>query len=232
MIPLDDSTVSLQLDPGHRHLEPEMLDWAEVEISTPNGAGRQVRLMVHENDPARQELVASRGHETTSASQMIRRLDLQDTIPVEPNIAAGYTIRTTNPEDPDDCRRVADLLNEAFGRTSHTAAEYQWFTRQAPSFRQYLDLAAVAPDGTFAAYVGIPYDGVNRRGIFEPVCTGPAHRRLGLGKALMREGLRRLDSLGAVDVVVETGAAVTANALYDSLGFTDTVRGWFWRKIL
>ena len=49
--------------------------------------------------------------------------------------------------------------------------------------------------------------------------------------ALMQEGLRRLRALGAVDVTVDTGDMAPANALYDSLGFTEAHRGYEWRKV-
>lgn len=62
--------------------------------------------------------------------------------------------------------------------------------------RPELDLVAVAPDGRFAAYVGIPYDEFNQRGIFEPVCTHPDHRQKGLAKVLVQEGLHRLKAHG------------------------------------
>ena len=44
-----------------------------------------------------------------------------------------------------------------------------------------------------------------------PVCTHPDHRRLGMAASLMREGLLRLRSTGAIDVTVDTGdlAALT-----------------------
>ncbi len=125
-------------------------------------------------------------------------------------------------------RQIADLLNAAFKRTFHNALEYQQFTRQATCFNSELDLVAVTEDGRFAAYVGIPYDEFNKRGIFEPVCTHPDHRKKGLGKALMQEGLRRLKESGASDVVVETGDMIPANLLYNSIGFTEKYTGNYW----
>jgi len=65
-----------------------------------------------------------------------------------------------------------------------------------------LDLVAVAPDGTLAAYVGMPYDASNRLGSFEPVCTHPDHRRRRLACVLMLEGIRRLRSIGAIEAMV------------------------------
>ena len=99
-----------------------------------------------------------------------------------------------------------------------------------PSFRCELDLVAVAPDGTFAAYVGIPYDEANRLGIFEPVCTHPDHLRRGLARALMTEGLLRLWAMGAQEAIVGTGDMVAANGLYTGMGFTEAYRNWIWRK--
>ncbi|KAA3658119.1 MAG: N-acetyltransferase, partial [Chloroflexi bacterium] len=70
----------------------------------------------------------------------------------------------------------------------------------------------------------------NKMGIFEPVCTHPDHRQKGLGKALMQEGLLRLKAMGAVHVTVETGDMIPANKLYNSIGFTEKYKGFYWRK--
>ncbi len=227
------STVYLEIHPDYRHLEPEMVAWAEAHLRGPmkEGDGEQIHFFVYEYDTMRQELLAGRGYEQMPYGGVIRHMHFGEQELAQPQVATGYTMRVTNPEDTADCQRIADLLNAAFGRTFHTAAEYQWFTRKAPSFHQYLDLVAVASDGSFASYVGIPYDDVNRRGIFEPVCTHPDHRQRGLGKALMQEGLLRLQALGAVDVTVETGDMIPANALYNSLGFTQVEKGHYWRKL-
>jgi GNAT superfamily N-acetyltransferase len=225
---------SLQLHPDYRNLEPEMLDWAEANAAGPmeNGDGLHLHIGAFAHDSVRQALLEQRGYEQMTFGWVVRQLRFEECNLKQPNLADGYTLRTTIPENITDDQRIADLLNAAFGRTFHNAAEYQWFTRKAPSFRQYLELVATAPDGTFAAYVGVPFDDVNGRGIFEPVCTHPDHRQKGLAKALMQEALLRLHTTGAVDVTVETGDAVPANALYNSLGFTRTEKGYYWRKLL
>ena len=127
---------------------------------------------------------------------------------------------------------MADLLNAAFSRDFHTAAEYHVFVTQSPSFRNDLNLVAEEPDGSFAAHVGITYDGANRRGLYEPVCTHPRHQRRGLARTLMLDGLCRLKALGAADAYVDSGEKVAANCLYDAVGFTEAYRGYLWRKVL
>jgi mycothiol synthase len=69
-----------------------------------------------------------------------------------------------------------------------------------------------------------------RIGMFEPVGTHPAHRRRGLGKAVMVEGLWRLQALGAIVAYVGVGTGVAANRLYESVGFTDYDVECCWQK--
>jgi mycothiol synthase len=223
----------LQLHPDYRHLEPEMIDWAENHLSKPteDGKQRQLELFVNEYDTYRKRLLYERGYQKLKQGGVTRHMRLGKQPLAQPQLAAGYTLRTTNPDDPDDCQRIADILNAAFNRNFHTGREYQNFTRNAPCFRRDLDLLAVAPDGSFAAYAGIPYDEANKLGIFEPVCTHPNHQRKGLGKALMQEGLIRLKANGAVDVTVGTGDMIPANRLYNSLGFTEAYKGYIWQKV-
>jgi GNAT superfamily N-acetyltransferase len=229
----------LQVHGDYRHLEDEMIAWAEANLAGPaTGAGvRELEIYVYEWDAHRQRLLQARGFVKTEVWGMLRHLRLGRQPLPAPEVAPGYTLRATRAPatssggDGDDCQRIADLLNAAFGRTFHNAAEYRNFTLYAPCFRRELDLVVEAPDGTLAAYVGIPYDPVNRCGIFEPVCTHPDHRRLGLAAALMAEGLRRLRAVGAVAATVDTGDRLPANRFYDSLGFTEAYRGWTWRKV-
>ena len=233
VLPEGRSDAHLNIHPDFRYLEGEMIDWAEAHLRHPMSDSDDAHLFIYANeyDLLRQRLLVERGFKQTEYWGMIRHMRLGEQPLAEPASHAGYTMRTTQIDDLDDCRRIADLLNAAFGRTLHNAQEYQNFCRLAPCFHADLDLVAVAPDGAFAAYVGVPYDDANRRGIFEPVCTHPDHQRKGLAKALMQEGLLRLRALGAVDVTVDTGDMTPANRLYDSLGFTEAYKGYAWEKV-
>lgn len=223
----------LQVHPDYRYLENDLVAWAEGNLGAEDAEGRrQLQIYTYEYDALRRQTLAARGYEKMTYGGMIRhlRLGCQPRPLVE--VAPGYTLRTTQPDDLDDCQRIADLLNAAFNRTIHNAQEFQNFARRAPCFRADLDLVAVAPDGSFAAYVGIPYDEANRWGIFEPVCTHPDHQRKGLGRALMSEALLRLWQFGATDASVDTGDMVAANAFYTAMGFTEAYKGFSWRKWL
>jgi len=223
---------ALFVHPDYRHLEPEVVDWAEEHLTEPLEDGRrQVQFYVYDYDAWRQRLLADRGYEKQVAGGAVRRLRFGQQPLVRPAPAQGYQLRTTRPKDDADAQQIADLLNAAFKRDFHNKAEYQTFARLAPSFHPDLDLVAVAAGGVFAAYVGIPYDRANQIGIFEPVCTHPDHRRKGLAQVLMKEGLLRLRALGAQYAMVDTGDMVPANQLYEAMGFSEIYRGTYWKRV-
>ena len=68
-------------------------------------------------------------------------------------------------------------------------------------------------------------------GSFEPVGTAPEYQRLGLGKAVMHEGMRRLEKVGADMAFVGSGSD-KASAFYTSIGFTQSDLSEMWTKIL
>lgn len=225
--------VHVQIHPDYRHLEDEIFAWAEEHLAVTTKEGqRELTTFIFAYDALHQSLLARRGYKKTDDYGVTRRMRLGKGPLIPPQLAEGYTLRTTQPDDIANCQKIADLLNAAFRRNFHTAVEFHTFTRLAPSYRPELDLVAVAPDGTFAAYVGIAYDEANRRAIFEPVCTHPDHRQKGLAQNLMREGLLRLRALGVVDVFVDTGDMLPANRLYDSIGFSEVQKTFAWRKVV
>ncbi|MCX6094964.1 MAG: GNAT family N-acetyltransferase [Candidatus Bipolaricaulota bacterium] len=104
---------------------------------------------------------------------------------------------------------VGDVTNEQYAR----------FMRM-PGYDRDLDVVAVAPDGTIAAYVNGWLDPVNKIGDFGPVGAREAYRRQGLTRAVLFECLRRMKARGMDRVCVSTGEGnVAARGLYESVGF-------------
>jgi GNAT superfamily N-acetyltransferase len=215
--------------PAYRHLADEVVAWSEATAA--RLGDDRVLLHVWDSDLVLRRVAEERGYAVTD-EWGIAWLARPGRWPIpEPAVPDGYVMRQTLPGAADD-EAIAVLLNAAFGRTFHHADEHRAFAANAPSFRRDLDLVAVAPDGSLAAYAAVCWDGANRHAVFEPVCTHPDHRQRGVARALMLEGMRRARDLGAATIGVETGDLDPANALYGSLPFAEVYRGWMWKKEL
>ncbi len=108
---------------------------------------------------------------------------------------------------------------------------WTWYSniQRMPLYRRDLDLVGVAPDGKIASFCTLWYDDVTRTAYFEPVGTMPEHQRRGLGKAMLVEGLRRLQRLGG-DLAFVGSYSEAAGALYASAGFIDYDLSEPWEK--
>jgi GNAT superfamily N-acetyltransferase len=99
---------------------------------------------------------------------------------------------------------------------------WEWYrnVQRAPLYRRDLDLVVEAPSGELAAFCTVWLDDACQIGLFEPVATHPDYLRRGLGSAVMAEGLRRLQHMGAVMAYVGSYSE-SAGGLYASMGFTE-----------
>ena len=220
--------------PRHRALADELLDWAEQRRRGRRAAGDEpvtFTAWAFDGDRERVAILERRGYARGDRFYHYRLRGV-DGPPPPLALPPGYTLRHVDGEE-DVERRVA-VHRDAFAPSRYTAAKHRAVMR-APTYRPELDLVVVASDGTFAAFAIVWYDAANRLGVFEPVGVHSAHRRQGLGAAIMREGLRRLAALGARPTTVMGGggpAAEAANRLYNAAGFPVLDRNRAWTKRL
>ena len=97
--------------------------------------------------------------------------------------------------------------------------------RRRPHFDPRLSLTAIAPEGEKAAYCCLWYRPDTDYAYVEPICTVPRFRGRGIAGALLREGLRRVRSLGAKEAYV-----ISDLGFYEKLGFETARRYRFWWK--
>lgn len=216
------SDVFLQVHPAHRSaaLEKVMLDVAEQHFAL-NTAPRRLCVWADSQDMLRPALLLQRGYAKADWPEFQRRRRLDQAIPEVP-LADGYMIRALG--DVDELPRRSWASWRAF-HPDEPDEKYEGWTwypnvQRAPLYRRDLDLVAIAPDGSVAAFCTVWFDDVTRAGVFEPVGTVPEHQRRGLGKAIMHEGLRRLQRLGATQAHVGSYSPA-AHALYASVGFVE-----------
>ena len=200
-------------------LAADMLAAAEANLM------HEGRLVVFADsaDTQRMDLLQARGYTRGEWPEHQWRHDFDIPVPDVP-APAGFTLRALggaeelparswcswrafHPDDPDDKYQGHD-----------------WYARniqREPLYRRDLDIIAVPEGESFvvAAFTTIWYDDVTRTAYFEPVGTAPEYQRRGLGRALLMEGLRRLQHLGCKRAFVG-GYSEAANGLYRAV-FSD-----------
>jgi len=138
----------------------------------------------------------------------------------DPAMPDGFSVRPV--AGVQEAERRAAASHAAFASPLPFEAYCQRYVdfMRSPAYVPEHDLVVASPDGRFAAFCIIWTDPLNRVGLFEPVGTHPDFQRLGLGKAVMAEGLRRLQAQGMRSAIV--GAEhdnPAALRLYQSLDF-------------
>jgi GNAT superfamily N-acetyltransferase len=205
-----------------RALEAKIMLWAEECLSgiVQTHGGANIRMMwVNESDVLRTRWLEMRGFNRSAFFMRVLHRTLDEPLP-ETQLPHSYTIHRVNGEQ--EVRQRATVSHAAFG-SSRAFESYQQrmlnFMR-SPVYRNVQDLVTVAPDGRFASFCIIWPDPVTKVGLFEPVGTHPDFQHKGLGKAIVTEGLRRLQAQGMKQAIVCTEYNnPAALKLYESAGF-------------
>ena len=214
-----------QFHPAHHKPEliSEMLDAAEAQLPNQKDDGKKELIVwVNAADDLMKGLFTERGYVRSkySAEHMRRRFfttPIPDTVP-----QSGYTIRSLGDESELPARSWLSWKVFHPDEPDEKYEGWEWYknVQRVPLYNRDLDIVAVAPDGELAAFCTVWVDEVTHTAVFEPVGTHPDHQKRGLGKAVMSEGLRRAQKLGATLATVSSYGKA-AHALYESMGFTE-----------
>jgi mycothiol synthase len=214
-----------QIHPAYHSLEllSEMLEVAEQKLpNTKDDGKKELIAWVNAGDTVHKETLTQRGYARSKflAEHMRRRLFTRPVPDFTP--PAGYTVRALGDESELPARSWLSWKAFHPDEPDEKYQGWEWYrnVQRIPIYRRDLDILAVAPDGELAAFCTVWFDDITRTAVFEPVGTHPSHQKRGLGKAVMSEGLRRAQRLGATLATVSS-YSTGAHALYESMGFTD-----------
>lgn len=215
----------IQRHPHHTDILGEMLDFAEHRLA--GTERRHLRLFVYEHDTDLLSLVKERGYRKVEEDWDYDQEYIVKDVP-GPDLPAGYSIKSMAEIDDLEGRGRAFGLGFDHPEPIHWAPVHVYRELQmAPDYRKDLDICVVSPDGEIVSFCIMWYDAVNRIASLEPVGTVPEHRRLGLAREAIREGLRRVSALGAERAIVGGG-----QRYYESIGFEKTIMCYGWVKDL
>jgi ribosomal protein S18 acetylase RimI-like enzyme len=221
------------------NLHLEILEWADQRARALQGTG-QGRPMwfvnvfscqkerIRQLEEAGYRCQADVGED--SWSKVLMRLDgqtfIRDYAP-----PPGFVVRPLKGEE--EVHAYVELHRSVFESKTMTP-EWRSRTLRHPAYRPGLDLVVEAPDGRLAAFciawLDKSLDG-SLVGQIEPLGCHKDFRRYALGRIVLAEGLRRLQTAGAKDIFVETdNYRNTAFRLYESFGFRMTQDVLVYRK--
>jgi mycothiol synthase len=213
-----------------RGLELEMIGWAQTvmrSIGQERGVSTSLHTAARETLPNRIAFLEQEGFQPIRYFFRMER-SLQEPIPV-PNLPEGFTLHQMNGEQ--DIQPWVEMFNESFiDHWNHhelTLEECLHWIKHNPNYRPELDLVAIAPDGTFAAFcyseIDSSYNAHVRQQIGGVHLVGSRRgfRRMGLGRAMLLTGLHRLKAAGMeiARLGVDTENPSGAKHLYESVGF-------------
>lgn len=219
----------LQVRPGFDRLTDEMLDFAEETIASVNPDGKKnLAVWSTESNSYLNERLTSRGYTRGEDGSYFnsRNLD-KDYVPELPE---GYSF--TDATEVKDALARYRVVNRAFNPDAEIPQVLPGSflkMEKAPLFRPDLEIMIQYQDGTLVSFCVVWYDEGTGTAMFEPVGTHPDYQRLGLGRAMLLEGLRRLKAIGAKCAYVESYGD-DRKAFYNSAGFETFDEDWFWPK--
>lgn len=222
----------LSADELHVDIRPDVADQRELldaacawgEEQARGGPGT-LTITALDSDPHRREVLEARGYRHVGPGGVRMRRSLLGAI-AEPDLPAGTRLRDGG--EVDLTERVAahrdawthlDHIGIANARSAFSTRLYERL-RAAPEYDRALDLAVETTTGVIASCCICWVDASNRVGTFEPVGTREAFRGRRLARALVIEGLRRLQATGMHTALIGTASFNRpAQSVYRACGF-------------
>jgi ribosomal protein S18 acetylase RimI-like enzyme len=211
-----------------RNLHRQILAWADRRacqiLDTPGGRPAWfVNVFADQADRIRDLEEAGFASQADVGADSWSKVLMQrpaEATPLNYSLPAGFVIRPLAGES--EAEAYVELHRAVFESRNMTA-EWRARTLRHPAHIPDLDLVAIASDGRLAAFCVCWLDknsGGEADGQIEPLGVHVDFRGLGLGRAILAEGLRRLQLYGAGQIYVETdNYRNAALELYESAGF-------------
>lgn len=194
-----------------------------------------LRASCHDDHVERIALLKQHGFVLQEQHTLHFARSLSDPIP-ELQVPEGFGIRHVGGEH--EAEALAALHRAAFG-TENMTVEGRLSWMRTPDYDPELDLVAVAPDGTLAAYVFCSVCeeentlSGRKDGYTDPVATHPAFQRQGLARALLLTGFRLLKQRGIETAHTSTGSwNVAMQQTARSVGYRAESKTIFFEKLV
>jgi GNAT superfamily N-acetyltransferase len=219
--------IFLHINRNYRQLEQEMIVFAEKEIITKTLSKSEIKIWACEGDIFREELLMRNSYTKQDEVEFLNWRDLRKKLPAV-QLPDGYAIHDMVDESGLDVQHKIDQITKAFDSKSYPLPVLRTM-QSGPSYRKDLDLFVKDKTGEPVSFATLWVDSALNVAYIEPVATDAGHRRLGLGKALLAEGLRRLENIRVSKAYVGAAGMDRMN-FYRESGFDERVALNSWKK--
>ncbi len=203
----------------------EFIEHAETHLRAIKDSEEFINVRVNQNAYKIKDILGKRGYSLLDWMETTASLSCNADFKV--NIPAAFTIAeagsmTDYQQGFAHGRAFGYYKNE---KPDDNDAENAFSSmKKAPDYNSFLDLSIIDDKGEIVAFANIWYDKKNQLGILEPVGTIPTYRKMGLGKAVIYEGINRVKKLGANKMYVGSD-----QQFYKSIGFSVEYEKEIWQ---
>ena len=212
----------LATDQDHTFLLPEMLAFAEKELSAVSNNKHTLSVWVTDKETDKIELLSKNGY-TKAHTEPVRIFSYNKPFP-DVKLPDGFTVISL--EDENDYKKINDCLWKGFdhGDNPDNDIDGRMLMQSGPNFRKDLTTVIKAPNGDYACFAGMWFDEKNKYAYLEPLATVPEYRRMGLATIALSEGMKKTKALGA------TYCFGGVPEFYTAIGFETICRREMWKK--
>lgn len=210
------------IDRDFNALKSDVLFYARDKL---RNSENKSSVLILNTDRESQRIASRHGFVPTTYTEPNAVLDI-DTDRIKYSLPPGYSLMSL--ADGYDLIQFHRVLWNGFNHEGEAPmADIELLYRKnsisGPDLNHELCMIAVSPEGEYAAYCGMWYQSGTDYALVEPVATDPKYRRLGLGKAVVLEAVRRCGLRGAKLAYVGSG-----QDFYYRIGFHPIPAGTFW----
>jgi predicted N-acetyltransferase YhbS len=207
---------------GHRFLIPEMLAYAEKELSVVKNNTKTLSVWVTDKDADIIELLSKNNYRKVH-TEPVRVFPYNQPF-VDTKLPDGFSIISL--ENENDYKKINECLWKGFnhGDNPDDDIDCRMLMQSGPNFRKDLTTIIKAPNGDYACFAGMWFDEKNKYAYLEPLATVPEYRRMGLAATALTEGMKKTKALGA------TYCFGGAPDFYTAIGFQTICHREAWEK--
>jgi len=195
MYEMELGTAQLHAKDDYKYLLPELLAWAEKEISVEKNGNRTLKVQVTETEDDKKLLLRDSGYEFSKKHDItIFRYEnpfIERKLPEGFKIIDGHDV---------DWLKLKYCFFRGFNHGDtppNDETDPIFKTHNAPHSDPSLMTIIVAPNGEYACALDMWVDYRNKYAYLEPLATVPKYRRMGLAAIALTEAMKKTLPFGA-----------------------------------